>query len=455
MNKNLFALRIASVLLVSSLFCQIARASDPASYYDGFETTLDPFWTPYQQNGTVVCPSTSQVHSGTAALFIQGTGGGQKYVYVNHDFDNPQYGKVTVWVYDSMEYIYFSLMLHSQDNTDTGIGTQDWDGSDYYYGTKSGGGKSTAPRSVGWHKWEVTSTINSILMAVDGQTIYSGPGGQPFIGIKLNVSGPGGGSIGFDDFSFEAAPAPVPLQITSLGGNGQLTWTNMPGFNNGLFTVEWSATLGTNWHSGWDGLQSFPGAGSATTVEVPMFYRVKCVTNLFIPWIPGAQLNFAVSNTANSTWTEQIKVLGIVKPSAGSGNEFALIEDTEAGQMKLHLMRSTDTAVNQIDQTTLAESQEFFMGPIGTTWTNLNYNGQFTRVVTVDAIETVTVPAGTFTNCYKFHKTVLNASQGETAEWYEWICPGFGMVKWVDYWVDATNNPPITHNLQSWQLSAP
>ena len=123
--------------------------------------------------------------------------------------------------------------------------------------------------------------------------------------------------------------------------------------------------------------------------------------------------------------------------------------------MKLHLMRSTDTRVNQFDQMTLAESQEFFRGPVGTTWTNLNYGGHFTRVVAVDAIETVIVPAGTFTNCYKFHKTVLNASPGETAEWYEWVCPGFGMVKWVDYWVDATNNPPITHNLQSWQLSAP
>ncbi len=445
---------IGSILFISFLSCLSARASDPVSYSDGFETTLNPFWTAYQQNGTVICPSTSQVESGAAALLIQATGGGQKYVWVNHDFENPQYGNVTVWVYDSMEYIYFDLLLHSQDNTDTGIGTQDWDGSAYYYGTKSTGGKSTVPRSVGWHKWEVTSTINSILIAVDGQTIYSGPGGEPFIGIKLNVSGPGVGSIGFDDFSFEASPAPVPLQITSLGGNGQLTWTNIPELNNGLFAVEWSATLGTNWHSGWDGLQSFQGAGAATTVEVPMFYRVKCMTNVFIPWIPGAQLNFAVSNTSNSTWTEQIKVLGIVKPSAGNGNEFALVEDTEAGQMKLHLMRSTDTAVKQIDQMTLAESQEFFRGPVGTSWTNLNDNGQFTRVVTVDAIENVTVPAGTFTNCYKFHKTVLNASPGETAEWYEWICPGFGMVKWVDYWVDPTNNPPITHNLQSWQLSS-
>lgn len=452
MSKKPFTLNAIYILLVSLLFNPVARAADPASYTDDFEgATLNPFWTAYEQNGAVVCHSTTQAHAGAAAVLLQGTGGGQKYVWITHTFETPQYGKVSVWVYDTKEYIYFDLIL---GNSETVIGNQDWNFDYYYYGANGTGGMSSAPRSVGWHKFEINCTVNAQILTVDNQTVYSGPGGRPFNEIKLNVSGPGpgSGSIAFDDFSFEAAPAPAPIQITSLKGNGQLTWTNLPELNNGAFTIEWAATLGTNWHSGWEGLQAFRGAGPATMVEVPMFYRVKCVTNLFIPWTPGAQLTFAVSNIAGNSWTEKAKVLGLVKPSAGNGKEYALLENTEAGQMKLHLMRSTDSAVYRIDPTTLTDNQEFFIAPVGTTWTNLNYNGQFTRVVAVEAIETVTVPAGVFTNCYKFHKTVLNPPPGETADWYEWICPGFGMVKWVDYWVDSAENPPVTHNLQSWQL---
>lgn len=58
------------------------------------------------------------------------------------------------------------------------------------------------------------------------------------------------------------------------------------------------------------------------------------------------------------------------------------------------------------------------------------------------------MPAGTFTNCYKFKKQVLNAAPddippGGAAEWYEWVCPGVGMVKWTDYWTDAPRSLSI------------
>ena len=48
-----------------------------------------------------------------------------------------------------------------------------------------------------------------------------------------------------------------------------------------------------------------------------------------------------------------------------------------------------------LDQKTLAEVTDYQLGPVGTTWTNLYYKGQYTRKGTVEAIETVTVPAGT------------------------------------------------------------
>jgi len=439
---------------MGALFAAVtAQAGDPLSFTDDFESgTLNAFWSIQQQNGAVVTPYSGQVHSGTNAVLLQGTGGGQKEVYLSHFFQNLQYGQVTIWAYDTQEYIYFGFGVRNNptDPSYNGIGVQDWDHSAYYYS----GGKSAVARSVGWHKFSINSTVSALTFSVDDQVIYSGVGGKPFNEIRFYVSGPGSGSIPVDNFSFVAAAEPSPIQITSLNGNGQLTWTNHPAFSNGLFSVEWSSTLGTNWHDSWRSLKSLPGNGSGNSVVVPMFYRVKCVTNLFIPWNVGAQLNFQVTNAAGSNWVDQIKVLDIVKPSAGNGHGYALLENIEGGTMKLQLMRSTDSSVYRLDSMTLNDNQEFLLGPVGTTWTNFNYEGQFTCKVTIDAIETVIVPAGTFANCYKFHKQVLNAAPGEIAEWYEWICPGFGMVKGLDYWINPALNPPITHQLQAWSLQS-
>jgi len=160
-----------------------------------------------------------------------------------------------------------------------------------------------------------------------------------------------------------------------------------------------------------DRLQSFPVTGLCSTVSVPMIYRVKCVSNLFMPMPIGGQLAFSVSNAAGGTWTEQMTCLGLTKPSAGGGREYALIEDVEYGQMSLQLMRSTEGAVYRFDPKTLTENLEFQMGPVGTFWTNYNYEGQLTLRVSVEAIETVVVPAGTFAGCYRFRKQAVGGIQ--------------------------------------------
>ena len=67
----------------------------------------------------------------------------------------------------------------------------------------------------------------------------------------------------------------------------------------------------------------------------------------------------------------------------------------------------------------------------------------------------VNPPGGTFANCYKFHKQALDYSGPEGAEWYEWMKPGFGLVKWVDYRVDAGEDPPVVYQLQSSTVPAP
>lgn len=442
----------ASLLAVSSLAAEVTRFSDP---FEG--GALNGFWTPTAQNGAITFPATDRVHAGAQAVRLDATGGGQKELYLTHQFARLQFGTVSTWVYDNGNYIYFSLSVANTSLTPAhlaGIGVQDWDGSAYYYGLFNGtGGKSAVARSRAWRQFTIRSTVSALTLEVDGQEIYRGPGGQPFDKIWLRASGPGSGVVWFDDFTFEAAPEPAAIQVTALTRAGQLQWTNLPALSNGLFSVEWAAEPGANWQDSWRGLQAVAGTGTVQTVAVPMLYRVKCVTNLFLPMPVGGRLTYSVSNQAGGTWSETMTCLSRVQPSAGGGKDYALIETLEGGQMRLHLMRSTDGAVYRLDPNTLTENLEFQMSPAGTTWTNSNYEGQLTVRVTVEAIETVTVPAGTFAGCYRYRKQVVDGDA--TAYWQEWVAPGVGVVKWVDYWLDPSQHPPVTHALQSWRRSAP
>ena len=449
--------RKAINLVPASLIGLSAMAAEVTPINDGFEgATLSSFWTSAAQNGSITFPATDRIHAGAQSVRFNATGGGQKELSLSHQFATPQFGTVSTWVYDSGEYIYFSLGLFNTTvgPNQAGIGVQDWDGSCYYYSLFNGtGAKSTVPRTRAWRQFTVRSTVSALTLEVDGLEIYRGPGGQPFDRVVLRTSGPGGGTIWFDDFVFEVAPEPAALRVTSLSGAGRLTWTNLPALTNGLLAIEWAASAGTNWRCSWNGLQAFGVNGASTTVEVPMLYRVKCVTNLFLPIPVGGRFSFIVSNAVGGTGTEQMTCLGLVKPSAGGGKEYALMENVEGGQMRMHLLRSTDAAVYRFDPNTLGEDLEFQVGPPGTTWTNFNYEGQFDLKVTVEAIESVTVPAGTFASCYRYRKEVVGG--GPTEYWQEWIAPGIGLVQWVDYWVDPSENPPVTHQLEAMSRPVP
>ncbi len=82
--------------------------------------------------------------------------------------------------------------------------------------------------------------------------------------------------------------------------------------------------------------------------------------------------------------------------------------------------------------------------PVGTTWSHVESDGDEIESKIL-AIEKVTVPAGTFTGCLKIRHRCTNCSG--SADWIEWVKPGFFMVKWVDYWDD---NAPVTYKLIEW-----
>jgi 7-cyano-7-deazaguanine synthase in queuosine biosynthesis len=179
---------------------------EPA-YSDGFEASqLNPFWVPSLQNGTIT-PSSDRAHTGSQSAKFSAPGGGQKWLYLRHFFDRPQYGTVSVWVYDSMQYIYFGMQVQNSALGSWGAGIYNWDwdyGTFYYTSSMSDGSavKSAVGRFAGWRKFTIRSLKNELVLDVDGQEMYRGPGVAPFDRIQLHLSGPGSGTIYFDDFSF-------------------------------------------------------------------------------------------------------------------------------------------------------------------------------------------------------------------------------------------------------------
>lgn len=72
----------------------------------------------------------------------------------------------------------------------------------------------------------------------------------------------------------------------------------------------------------------------------------------------------------------------------------------------------------------------FKEGPVGTTWQIKKRDGRIVKR-TIEAMETVTVPAGTFTRCLKISEEQVSPSSKLCTR--EWVKPGFGMVKLANY----------------------
>jgi hypothetical protein len=231
--------------------------------------------------------------------------------------------------------------------------------------------------------------------------------------------------------------------IFSLTTNGRLTFTNA--FTNGLFTVQWAPSLPANWSESWANLRDFAVTGKTTSVEVPMFYRVKCVTNLLMPLSIGSWSTMSVSNALGNVWAQRATVVGTVfLPS--KGKDFTVLEymnPIDPPNAPLIAVRSTEAALYSLDKNCGAESLGLTNAPVGTSWTNTTCG--HTDVATIETNETVAVPAGTF-SCLKVHKERLDASHPNPVH-VEWWAPGFGLIKWIDYFVDADEHPPIVYQL--------
>ncbi len=173
-------------------------------------------------------------------------------------------------------------------------------------------------------------------------------------------------------------------------------------------------------------------------------------SKLLVPLKVGQTFTMAVSDNAGNTWEERLLISGkatIMKKKYFVLDGIEVDQDGARDDPSMHFLRSTKDSMYGYDGFGV-ERLGWYNAPVGTTWSFTEFDGGF-KEATIEAIETVTVPAGTFEGCLKIHKRCLNCDE-DNAHYIEWVKPGFMMVKWVDYWVDPEDNPPITYELKSW-----
>jgi len=235
------------------------------------------------------------------------------------------------------------------------------------------------------------------------------------------------------------------IEILSVTTGGRLTFTNS--VTNGLFTIQWAASPLTNWNENWNPLKDFVVTGGTVSVDIPIIYRVKCVTNLLWPMPIGSSWLQRGSNAIGQVWTNRGTVVGSLNlPS--KGKEFSIIEMTFSQSpynLSLIPLRSTETAIYKLDPRCGEEEMGFTNVLVGTCWTNTSC-GRVSSAC-IETNELVTVPAGTFP-CLRVRKQRLNTSDPNPV-WIEWWSPGVGIPKWIDYYVDASEHPPIVYELIS------
>ncbi len=204
-----------------------------SGFVDNFEgPTLNSFWTPYTQSGSVTFPSTARVHGGSQSLELDSTSTAQdKWINVHHDFATGAYGQFSVWMYDAgagaSSSNYMGLYLNNATQ-DAIIQTYDYgfgDGADYHYQTEAGSFDTGIQRSAGWHKLEIDTTPAGTNYLIDGTTVGTGAG-IAVTTIRLMMFGPSwrpAWSTSFDDFQFsplnssDIAPTSLTLD-TAQGG---------------------------------------------------------------------------------------------------------------------------------------------------------------------------------------------------------------------------------------------
>lgn len=162
----------------------------------------------------------------------------------------------------------------------------------------------------------------------------------------------------------------------------------------------------------------------------------------FIPLQVGSYYKYNVTDSQSSSWDSFIVVTGISTLTNGAyiGKTYFFLEQfgqDSPDSYDTGLVRSTDSKMIGYEAYG-SESIIFKNSSAGTAWQYVDRRGN-TMKQTIEAIETVTVPAGTYTNCLRILEECISCVP-TIIEGRVWVKPGFMAVKEEDY---DTDNAPL------------
>jgi hypothetical protein len=149
--------------------------------------------------------------------------------------------------------------------------------------------------------------------------------------------------------------------------------------------------------------------------------------DMFFPLNPGDVFTYSVSG---QTGTGQMTVNSPVR-SVGNGKSYHVLVlfNHNGPEESIEFLRSTEKAFYRYDKNG-AENRIFTEGPAGMSWEERRLDGRIVRT-SIEAIETVTVPAGKYTGCLKYREEQVRPQQKLYMR--TWFKPGFGIVKAANY----------------------
>jgi hypothetical protein len=159
----------------------------------------------------------------------------------------------------------------------------------------------------------------------------------------------------------------------------------------------------------------------------------------FLPLRVGESLIYEGTDDQGNTWEETFYVSGTARINCVN-KSYYIVETGPPEDVEISFVRSTRDKV-YVYTPACDETMEYQNGPSGTSWTIKG--GRKDR--TIEAIETVTVPAGTFKNCLRIRTRHIDCDP-PCDDGLEWFDPfSLGPVKQISYYdtnCECVQNPP-------------
>ncbi len=160
---------------------------------------------------------------------------------------------------------------------------------------------------------------------------------------------------------------------------------------------------------------------------LPLMFAPAVPADTFFPMNPGDVYTFSVSNHAGKglcTVNSPVRTI-----ANGKSYHVLVLFNPSGPHEEISLLRSVGSEVFRYDGDGV-ETRMLMEGPAGISWNQQRRDGRTVRT-TIEAIETVTVPAGRFTGCLKFREEQVRPQQKLYTR--TWVKPGIGIVKAESY----------------------